>query len=91
MEMMKMEKNMEISHTKSNTRGIRISVYLRAEDLETLNILAKAFGNDKSKTIRFMLQVVKGWLDALVEKKPEFITSMIQKEMAKIMNETQNL
>ena len=76
-----MPKRMEFSNRSSHRKGKSISIYLRGEDLETLDRLAKAFNNDRSKTIQFMLTTVKGWLDGILEEKPEFIMGLIREEM----------
>ena len=82
-----MPKRMEFSNRSSNRKGKSISIYLRGEDLETLDRLAKVFNNDRSKTIQYMLTTVKGWLDGILEEKPEFIMALIQEEMRKLIAE----
>jgi len=82
-----MPKRMEFSNRSSHRKGKSISIYLRGEDLETLDRLAKVFNNDRSKTIQYMLTTVKGWLDGILEEKPEFIMALIQEEMRKLIAE----
>lgn len=86
-----MVKGMEISNRTSKRKGKSVTVYLRAEHLETLDRLAKPFNNDKSKAVQFMLETVKAWLDGIFEKKPEVIMSMIQKEMQEAIEKTLQL
>jgi hypothetical protein len=86
MEMMGMEKNMEISHTKSNTRGIRISVYLRREHLKTLELIGKGLEtNNKSKIFQHMLEICQKAIDTYEKENPELLITMLIEETKKAM------
>ena len=62
----------EISNRKSNRKGQNISIYLRAEDLETLEFLRKVWGMEKrSQVIQFILRQFREWIDIYM---PQLLT-----------------
>ncbi len=75
-----MSKRMEISNRPSNRRGINISIYLWAEDLEMLDFLAKAMRRSRSEAVRFLLALIRYGMESFLTQKPELIASILQQQ-----------
>lgn len=57
-----------------------ISIYLRREELELLDIIAKALKKNRSGAVQYMLKEIDDWINIFKKKNPELVKVII-KEM----------
>jgi len=76
--MAKLSSVLKVSNRISNSKGKTISVYLRREDLELLDLIGEAYNMNRSETIQFMLKQVRDLIAVLIQKPPDFVKPFLE-------------
>jgi hypothetical protein len=78
LKMAKLSSVLKVSNRTSNSKGKTISVYLRREDLELLDLIGEAYNMNRSETIQFMLKQVRDLIAVLIQKPPDFVKPFLE-------------
>jgi len=84
--MAKLSSVLKVSNRTSNSKGKTISVYLRREDLELLDLIGKAYDLNRSETIQFILKQVRDLLAVLIQKPPDFVKPFLEEAIKEYLS-----
>jgi hypothetical protein len=84
--MAKLSSILKASNRNSMRKGNSISIYLRAEDIELLDLIGEAYNMNRSETIQFLLHQIKDLIATLIQKPPEFVKPFLEEEIKKYLS-----